>query len=135
MESPSRSKPTSETRRSTRERTFLQARIAFGDGAISSQCTVTQLSSSGARLNVSSSVSLPDRFEIAIPQRGVKFRARLVWRHGDQAGVEFEQLDESDFEPLPEDLPLRIRELEAINAKLRAQIAELTLQVARLTEA
>jgi hypothetical protein len=95
---------------------------------------VTQLSTSGARLNVSSSVSLPDRFEISIPQRGVKFRARLVWRHGDQAGVEFEDLDQSDSEPLPEDLPARIRELEAINAKLRAQVAELTLQVARLTE-
>jgi hypothetical protein len=134
MDPPSRSKPTSETRRANRERTFLQARIAFSDGAISSQCMVTQLSTSGARLNVSSSVSLPDRFEIAIPQRGVKFRARLVWRHGDQAGVEFEDLDQSDSEPFPEDPPARIRELEAINAKLRAQIAELTLQVARLTE-
>jgi hypothetical protein len=134
MNSPSRSSPTSETRRVTRERTFLQARIAFGDGAISAQCTVTQLSTSGARLIVSSSLSLPDRFEIAIPQRGVKFIARLVWRHDDQAGVEFEELDESDSGPLPDDLPARIRELEAINTKLRAQVAELTLQVARLTE-
>jgi hypothetical protein len=129
-----RSKPTSETRRSTRERTFLQARIAFGEGAISAQCTVTQLSTSGARLNVSSSVSLPDRFELSIPQRGVKFHSRLIWRHGDQAGVEFDGLDDSDSGPLPDDLPARIRQLEAINAKLRAQVAELAMQVARLTE-
>jgi hypothetical protein len=43
-------------------------------------------------------------------------------------------LDDSDIGPLPDDLPAKIRELEAINAKLRAQVAELTKQVARLTE-
>jgi hypothetical protein len=124
-----------DERRTPRERTFLPARIAFGDGgALSTQCTVTHLSSTGARLIVPASISLPDRFDIAIPQRGLDSRARLVWRKDDQAGVEFEQRDEPKLDMPPEDLQARIRDLEAINTKLRAQIAELTQQVARLTE-
>jgi hypothetical protein len=139
MSSPSANKSSlnapSEERKTPRERTFLPARVAFGDGgALSTQCMVTHLSSGGARLNIPASISLPDRFDVEIPQRGLHSRARLVWRKDDQAGIEFEPSDEPTLDLPPEDLQARIRELEALNAKLRAQIAELTLQVTRLTE-
>ena len=78
-----------EARRALRVRTFLQARVSYGDGAISTACTVNQLSDVGARLNIASTVSLPDDFEIAIPQRGIARRARLVWRKDDQVGDRF----------------------------------------------
>jgi hypothetical protein len=122
-----------QPRLSVRERTFLPARIKFGDGALSTQCTVTQLSSVGARLNISASISMPDRFDIEIPQRGVSSRARLVWRKDDQAGIEFDAPDGASASEAggPQ---ARIRELEATNAKLRAQISELLIQVKRLTE-
>jgi|SRR5579872_654628 len=127
--------PPAEVRRAPRERTFLPARISFGEGgALSTQCTVTQLSSGGARLNVPTSVTMPDRFDLAIPVRGLNCRARLVWRRGDQAGVAFDDAGELD-EPAPEDPRAKIRELEAANAKLRARVAELAEQVHRLTEA
>jgi hypothetical protein len=133
--SPPPNKPSPEERRMARERTFLPARIAFGEnGALSTQCTVTQLSSAGARLNVPASVTLPDRFDIAIPQRGFNSRARLVWRKDDHAGVEFDQESELVDDLSPEELHAKIRELETINVKLRAQVAELTQQVSRLTE-
>jgi hypothetical protein len=121
-----------QQRQSVRERTFLPARIKFGDGVLSTQCTVTQLSAVGARLNISASVSMPDRFDIEIPQRGVSNRARLVWRKDDQAGIEFDA--PGGAAPEAGDLQARIRELEATNAKLRAQISELLVQVKRLTE-
>lgn len=123
-----------EERQARRERTFLPARLSFGEGGtLSTQCTVTQLSEVGARLNVPASLALPDRFELAIPQRGLELRARLVWRKDDQAGVAF---DEPPEEPAaaPEDLQAKVRELEAANAKLRARVAELVEQVRRLTE-
>jgi hypothetical protein len=122
-----------QPRQSVRERTFLPARIKFGDGVLSTQCTVTQLSAVGARLNISASVSMPDRFDIEIPQRGLSNRARLVWRKDDQAGIEFDA-PEAASAPQAGDLQARIRELEATNAKLRAQISELLVQVKRLTE-
>jgi hypothetical protein len=128
-------KETAEGRRAPRERTFLPARVSFGErGALSTQCTVTQLSAVGARLNVPASVTMPDRFEVSIPQRGLNYRARLVWRKGDLVGVEFE-MPEAQAAPTQEDLQAKVRELEATNAKLRARIAELVDQVTRLTEA
>jgi PilZ domain len=127
--------PSPEERRMARERTFLPARIAFGEnGALSTQCTVTQLSSAGARLNVPASVTLPDRFDIEIPQRGFISRARLVWRKDDHAGVEFDREDDLVDDLRPDELHAKIRDLEATNVKLRAQVAELMQQVSRLTE-
>ena len=122
-----------ETRRAVRVRTFLQARLSYGDGAISNECTVNQLSDIGARLALASTVALPDVFDIAIPQRGIFLRAKLVWRDGDQVGIDF--LKEEDQGPLTiEDYLARIKALEAENGKLRAQVGILQAQVHRLTE-
>lgn len=119
-----------EARRSFR--VVLQARASYGDGAISTQCTVNELSDVGARINIASSFSLPETFDLAIPQRGISCRAKLVWRRGDQAGVDFVEADAAqaaEMEPTA-----RIKALETENAKLRAQISVLLQQVQRLTE-
>jgi hypothetical protein len=120
-----------EGRRSPRVRTFLQARVSYSDGAISTVCTVNQLSDVGARINIASAFSLPDTFEIAIPQRGITRRAKLIWRRDDQAAVDFVYDEESQT---PADPAVRIKALEAENAKLKAQISVLLQQVNRLTE-
>ncbi|HXW21083.1 MAG TPA: PilZ domain-containing protein [Roseiarcus sp.] len=122
-----------DARRAKRERTFLPARISFGEGALKADCVVTQLSPTGARINLAAAVALPDRFNIAIPQRGLACRAKLVWRKDDLAGLEFDQT-ESVAAPTTQDANERIRELEAANAKLRSQVAELMAQVQRLTD-
>jgi hypothetical protein len=126
-------KPT-EARRSKRARTFLHARISYGDGAISTECTVNQLSDVGARINVASSVVLPDMFEIAIPQKGISCRAKLIWRKDDQVGVDFLDEREGPAVPTIEDHLARIKALEAENGKLKGQIGALLQQVHRLTE-
>lgn len=122
----------SEARRAIRVRTFLQARISYGEGAISTECTVSQLSDGGARLTLASTVALPDAFDIAIPQRGISCRAKLVWRNDDQIGIDF--LGGGDAPPPTiEDHLARIKALEAENAKLKMQISTLLQQVHRLT--
>ncbi len=122
-----------EGRRSARVRTFLEARVSYSDGAISTPCTVNQLSDIGARLSVPSTVTLPATFEIAIPQRGIARRAKLVWRRDDLVGIDF--LDGAASEPTSTmDPTARIKALEAENAKLKAQIGVLTQQIHRLTE-
>jgi PilZ domain len=127
------SKP-AEARRSKRARTFLQARISYGDGAISTECTVNQLSDIGARINIAGSIALPDMFDIIIPQKGASRRAKLVWRKDDQVGVDFFDERETPSAPAAEDYAGRIKMLEAENAKLRGQIGALLQQVHRLTE-
>ena len=124
----------SEARRSSRERTFLPARISYGDGALSTECTTTQLSTTGARINLAPGVSLPERFDFAVPQRGLLCRARLIWRKDNQIGIEFDSLAPDEDSDVAKGYLGKIRELEAANAKLRAQVAELTLQVRRLTD-
>jgi PilZ domain len=122
-----------EARRTARARTFLQARVSYGEGAISAECMVSQLSQTGARLTVASAVALPDVFDIAIPQRAIARRGKLVWREDDQVGIDF--VNEGESLPLAgADYPARIKALEAENAKLRAQVAMLMQQVHRLTE-
>jgi hypothetical protein len=123
-------------RATVRQRTFLQARISYGDGAISTDCTVVQLSAKGALLSVADSVALTGEFEVAIPQKDFLRRARLVRRKDGQAGVEF--LDREPAAPAAaldiEGQKTRLRALEAENVKLKAQLSALIQQVHRLTE-
>ena len=123
-----------EARRSKRARTVLHARLSYGDGAISTECPVNQLSDIGARINVASSVALPDMFEIAIPQKGISARAKLIWRKDDQVGVDFFDEREAPAAPVGDDPLAKIRALEAENGKLKTQIGALLQQVQRLTE-
>jgi PilZ domain len=122
-----------EPRAAPRERLFLAARLIYAKGAMSTPCTVTQLSVSGARINLGETVSLPETFEISIPQRDFSCRARLVWRDGGRAGIEF-QAEAPPPEPTTADYMEKIRALEALNAKFKAQIAEMTTQLHRLTD-
>jgi hypothetical protein len=124
-------------RATVRQRTFLQARISYGDGAISTDCTVIQLSAKGALLSVADSVALTDEFEVAIPQKDFLRRARLIRRKDGQVGVEF--LDGEPDAPAVAALDVegqktRLRALEAENVKLKAQLSALIQQVHRLTE-
>jgi hypothetical protein len=123
-------------RGSIRQRTFLQACISYGDGAISTACTVVQLSAKGALLSVADSVVLTEEFEVAIPQKDFLRRARLVRRKDGRAGVEF--LEGEPVAPAAaldiEGQQARLRALEAENVKLKAQLSALIQQVHRLTE-
>ncbi|MGD0720443.1 MAG: PilZ domain-containing protein [Roseiarcus sp.] len=122
-----------DTKRSMR--VVLQARASYSDGAISTQCTVNELSDVGARINIATSFSLPETFDINIPQRNLTRRAKLLWRTGNQAGLEFIEADAATLSPFAHDPTARIKALEAENAKLKAQIGVLMQQVQRLTEA
>ena len=123
----------SETRAAPRERMFVAARLSYAHGALSVACTVTQLSATGARLNIADPASLPDMFDISIPHKDFNSRARMIWREGSKAGIEF-----LAPAPAPEattaDYQEKIRVLEALNARFKAQIVEMTTQLHRLTD-
>ena len=132
MQHKSNTQP-AERRGAARERLFVAARLSYANGAISMACTVTQLSTEGARINVDGAVSLPESFDISIPQREFTARARLVWREENKAGIEF-LAEAPAVEPTTANYQAKIRALEALNAKFKAQIAEMTNQLHRLTD-
>jgi hypothetical protein len=123
----------SSERRAPRERAFLTARISYSNGAMSTPCTVMQLSATGAKIAVAGTLNLPEIFYIAIAQKSIERRARLVWRRGDVAAVAFLPNEAQAELPAGDDAHSRIKALQAENEKLKARIGKLTAQIARLT--
>lgn len=121
----------SDKRKEARQRTFLKGRIIFNNGASSMDCLVRDLSSIGARLALTETATLPDTFDLFIPQKERTYRANLRWRRADGIGVAF--VDETAIAapvPVPPAdqgamlaLIHRISELEAENAVLRRLVA------------
>jgi hypothetical protein len=126
-------KAMSEHRREVRQKTFLKGRIIFNKGASSMDCLVRDLSASGARLALTETTTLPEGFDLYIPQKEKTYRASLCWRRADGIGVTF--ADEAIPAP-PDDaasmlaLVRRISELEAENAALRRLLASLPASAA-----
>lgn len=76
-----------EKRKSTRRRVLKAGKIAFGGGTV--DCTVRNLSETGAALDVVSSVGIPDHFTLVITVDRVQRPCRVVWRKATRIGVLF----------------------------------------------
>ncbi|GAA0270763.1 hypothetical protein LNAOJCKE_4436 [Methylorubrum aminovorans] len=120
----------SEKRQETRKRTFLKGRIHFNKGASTMDCLIRDFSEMGARLELSETNTLPETFDLYIPQKEMTLRSNLRWRRGDAVGVAFAEAHKpASPEPAPATDPSiaillrRIAELEAENAGLRSLIA------------
>jgi hypothetical protein len=83
-----------ERRRLPRQQTsravFIKSQLLPG-GKASLPCVVINISELGARLLVEDARHVPDRFTIALSERGVpRRRCRIVWRGDGEVGVSFE---------------------------------------------
>ncbi len=119
-----------ETRNPGRVRSILGAQIVFNNRNSTLSCQVRDISSKGARLLFNDAVSIPQEFELSVPQKGKTYWARLRWRDTEGAGVEFftpgqEPATSSRAAAMP-DLVRRLAELELENATLRLKVLELT---------
>ncbi|WP_342107553.1 PilZ domain-containing protein [Methylobacterium sp. SI9] len=125
----------SEHRRETRQRVFLKGRIVFNNGSSSFDCLVRDMSSSGARLVMSDAATLPEAFDLYIPQKDRTYRATLRWRREDGIGVIFEDPARAPAvaptpDPIATDASVtmllrRVSELETENAALRRLLASM----------
>jgi hypothetical protein len=78
----------SKTRIAPRKRVFKAGTIEFGGGAI--DCTVKNLSETGAALEVVTPLFIPDRFTLFVPSAQSKRPCHVVWRKEKRIGVAFE---------------------------------------------
>jgi hypothetical protein len=76
-----------QKRRFFRRRMLKGARISF-NGSIFS-CTVRDLSEAGARLEIGSTLSIPDEFTLTMEDGSASFRCRVRRRTMTTLGVEF----------------------------------------------
>jgi hypothetical protein len=77
-----------EHRTAPRRRLLKAGRISFGGGAI--DCTVRNRSETGAALEVSSPVGIPEQFTLVIEVDHIHVPCRVVWRKDTRIGVHFE---------------------------------------------
>ena len=71
-----------------RYRTERSAKLFLGEGN-QIECTVCDLSTKGAGLEIPPLKKLPAEFSIAIRGTGHKTRCRLAWRDNNKIGIEF----------------------------------------------
>ena len=79
----------SDLRSRARTRVFKAGYVVFNRaGAIS--CTVRNISDTGARLDVTSVLDIPDTFQLQIPKDDLTRSCRVVRRTPQSLGVKFE---------------------------------------------
>jgi hypothetical protein len=78
----------SDERAAPRRRTLKTGKIEFGGGVI--DCTVRNLSYTGAALEVTSPVGIPTKFNLVLPGEAVQKRCQVVWRSEKRIGVAFD---------------------------------------------
>jgi hypothetical protein len=76
-----------EHRVAPRHKVVKAGTIEFGGGGI--DCTVRNLSASGAALDVVSPVGIPERFTLVISADGHRKACQVVWRKEKRIGVTF----------------------------------------------
>jgi hypothetical protein len=67
---------------------FKAGTIEFGGGGI--DCTVRNISETGAALEVNTPLYIPDRVTLFVPTEQLKRRCRVVWRKERRIGVMFD---------------------------------------------
>ena len=77
-----------ERRDKARHRVLKAGTIEFGGGGI--DCTVRNISETGAALEVVTPLFIPDRFTLFVPSDQLKRPCHIVWRKEKRIGVAFD---------------------------------------------
>ena len=89
-----------DKRRSQRRPIRYTATLAFGPGDARA-CVVSNISDTGARINMENAESAPEQFVLFLSHNGAARRiCKVVWRKPHQVGVRFEaHLTADDYDP------------------------------------
>lgn len=80
--------PDPDNRQAQRRSTLKGGRIVFNAGRSTINCTVRNLSSQGAKLQVASVVGIPDTFDLVL-EGHARQPCRVAWRSLKELGVAF----------------------------------------------
>lgn len=110
--------------RALRVRSFIGGEILHSNGSSKTQCTIRDISETGARIEVPVSITIPDHFELVVPLKNLREKSRIVWRQGNEIGVVFisREARAEAASQRDEGMGYRVRELEGEIDKLRVQL-------------
>jgi hypothetical protein len=78
-----------EKRLAPRQRVLKAAKIITMDNTSVVDCTVRNMSETGAQLVIEKSVKMPDEFQFFLANGDTVRDAELAWHRGDRVGVKF----------------------------------------------
>ena len=78
-----------DLRSAPRKRSLLSGQIVFNNRSSTIDCTVRDLSATGAKLRLTSTATIPSEFDLEIPLKEQTFHARVMWHKGTVCGVRF----------------------------------------------
>jgi len=110
-----------ERRQHPRNRVYYGGIVAFNARNSTLACTVRNFSRHGAKIEFDNSTMLPDRVDFEIERRGLSFRAHLVWRDRNAAGLAFSNVQETS-DVIPLDLARKLRATERANRQLQSRL-------------
>src|SRR3712207_7668963 len=79
--------PMQDRRKTARRRTYFGGQIEFNQHSSLMDCVVRNVSQDGAKLVFTNTAAVPQEFSLAIPRQNRIFRARMIWRKANEAGV------------------------------------------------
>jgi hypothetical protein len=108
---------------------YLKGRVLSTDGR-AVECMIRDFSAAGARIEVSDDTALPSEIELFFPLKQATYRARVRWRGDNEVGLSFDAPDSIvPADPVQAQLHERLLRVEAENAELRLETAQLRMQL------
>ena len=114
-----------DRRKTPRHRTYMGGQIAFNRQSSVMDVVVRNISGGGAKLALANTGTVPQEFDLSMHQNARTFRARVIWRRADEAGVAFLE-PHPHSAPISLDLVRRLRKCEAENAALQRRLKDLS---------
>src|ERR1700744_3537691 len=90
-----------ERRNARRSKSFLRGFVYVSRKRGALACLIRDLSSKGARIIFSDTVTLPEHVDLYIPQRDQTLRARVQWRRNDEIGLAFPEAASAEANAAP----------------------------------
>jgi hypothetical protein len=91
-----------ELRASRRKRTLLRGKLAYGAGAFSVDCVISDLSETGARVQVEQGATFPEQVYLIHLRARTAYESKVVWRRDNFAGLEFGTAHDLESAAAPE---------------------------------
>ena len=82
-------KSSADHRRAARQRSFLGAKLVYGEGVFTVDCVVRDVSPTGARIKVPEGQAVPDQVYLVEMRSGIAYEARVVWKRHPEIGLQF----------------------------------------------
>ena len=105
----------SEKRESPRTRAFLVGKIIYGGETYTLDCTIKDISETGARVKVQDPFSIPNNVIFLDPKNFNAYESSVKWRKGSEMGLSFDEPISLDDDSNP-----RVKILRRVSIQARA---------------